>query len=189
MASACCHACRLPCRHLAVQGSAHSDSQQRMLNQWQKPQVFRSSANSMLTTLSTPSTKYGRSHSRHAPLLCSAQAFVAQWIEHLTSDQRVGGSSPSERTNVYKGYTESGEPLQCWGHNKRSQHESSGLKTWNRGSAEPPHPSINVLVVFSKGGFIFESTTMPSPAIRGRLWLWQKRQALLLPTRLQHYPI
>ena len=24
-------------------------------------------------------------------------AFVAQWIEHLTSDQRVGGSSPSER--------------------------------------------------------------------------------------------
>lgn len=27
---------------------------------------------------------------------------VAQWIEHLTSDQRVGGSSPSERANVFE---------------------------------------------------------------------------------------
>ena len=25
-------------------------------------------------------------------------ALLAQWIEHLASDQRVGGSSPSERT-------------------------------------------------------------------------------------------
>ena len=189
MASVSCHACHQQCRHLAVQASAHSASLQLMPNQWLKLQVSHTSANLTLTIRSTPSTKYGRSHCGNTPLICSAQAFVAQWIEHLTSDQRVGGSSPSERTNVYKGYTESGEPLQCWGHNKRSQHESSGLKTWNRGSAEPPHPSINVLVVFSKGGFIFESTTMPSPAIRGRLWLWQKRQALLLPTRMHLYPI
>ncbi|MEY3440629.1 MAG: hypothetical protein RLZZ62_1326, partial [Actinomycetota bacterium] len=28
-------------------------------------------------------------------------ALVAQRIEHLTSDQRVGGSSPSERANFY----------------------------------------------------------------------------------------
>ena len=27
-------------------------------------------------------------------------AFVAQRIEHLTTDQKVGGSSPSKRTNV-----------------------------------------------------------------------------------------
>ena len=27
-------------------------------------------------------------------------AFVAQWIEHLTSDQKVGGSSPSGRTTL-----------------------------------------------------------------------------------------
>ena len=25
------------------------------------------------------------------------QALVAQWIEHLTTDQKVGGSTPSER--------------------------------------------------------------------------------------------
>jgi len=31
-----------------------------------------------------------------------APAFVAQWIEHLTSDQRVGGSSPSERATSTK---------------------------------------------------------------------------------------
>ena len=45
--------------------------------------------------------KYGRSHCDNTPLICSEQAFVAQWIEHLTSDQRVGGSSPSERTNIF----------------------------------------------------------------------------------------
>ena len=27
-------------------------------------------------------------------------AFVAQRIEHLTTDQKVGGSSPSKRTNL-----------------------------------------------------------------------------------------
>ena len=27
-------------------------------------------------------------------------AFVAQWIEHLTTDQKVGGSSPSKRTKT-----------------------------------------------------------------------------------------
>ena len=100
MASACCHVCRPPCRHLVAQGSAHSACQQRMLNQWQKLQGSRTSANSISTIRLTPSTKYGRSHCRYTPLICSAQAFVAQWIEHLTSDQRVGGSSPSERTNV-----------------------------------------------------------------------------------------
>ena len=98
MASVCCHACHQQCRHLAVQVSAHSASQQLMPNQWQKPQVSHTSANLISTIRSTPSTKFGRSHFRHAPLICSAQAFVAQWIEHLTSDQRVGGSSPSERT-------------------------------------------------------------------------------------------
>ena len=154
MASACCHVCRPPCRHQAAQGSAHSACQQRMLNQWQKLQGSRTSANSILTIQLMPSTKYGRSHCRYTPLICSAQAFVAQWIEHLTSDQRVGGSSPSERTNVYNGLTESGDPLQCWGHNKRSQHESSRPKTLNRGSAEPPHPSIYVLVVFATCVFV-----------------------------------
>ncbi len=28
-------------------------------------------------------------------------AFVAQRIEHLTTDQKVGGSSPSKRTEVH----------------------------------------------------------------------------------------
>jgi hypothetical protein len=32
--------------------------------------------------------------------LFGAPAFVAQRIEHLTTDQKVGGSSPSKRTNV-----------------------------------------------------------------------------------------
>ncbi len=27
----------------------------------------------------------------------SESALVAQWIEHLTTDQKVGGSNPSER--------------------------------------------------------------------------------------------
>ena len=119
MASVCCHACHPPCRHLAVQASAHSASLQPTPNQWQKPQVSPTSANLISTIRSTPSTKYGRSHFRRAPLICSAQAFVAQWIEHLTSDQRVGGSSPSERTNVQVGLTESGDTITCWGHNKR----------------------------------------------------------------------
>ena len=29
----------------------------------------------------------------------TAHALVAQWIEHLTTDQKVGGSSPPERAN------------------------------------------------------------------------------------------
>ena len=36
------------------------------------------------------------------------RAPVAQWIEHLTSDQMVGGSNPSGRANVLSrdiGYT------------------------------------------------------------------------------------
>ena len=36
------------------------------------------------------------------------RAPVAQWIEHLTSDQMVGGSNPSGRANVLRrdiGYT------------------------------------------------------------------------------------
>ena len=102
MASVSCHACRLPCRHLAVQASAHLAFLRLLPNPWQKPQVSHTSANLKSTIRSTPSTKYGRSHFRRAPLICSAQAFVAQWIEHLTSDQRVGGSSPSERTTLFK---------------------------------------------------------------------------------------
>ncbi len=27
-------------------------------------------------------------------------ALIAQWIEHLTTDQKVGGSSPSERAEA-----------------------------------------------------------------------------------------
>ena len=34
--------------------------------------------------------------------LDTAQALVAQWIEHLTTDQKVGGSSPSKRANLTK---------------------------------------------------------------------------------------
>jgi len=35
-----------------------------------------------------------------ARLSFEKQAFVAQRIEHLTTDQKVGGSSPSKRTFV-----------------------------------------------------------------------------------------
>ncbi|MEY4410401.1 MAG: hypothetical protein RLZ99_874, partial [Actinomycetota bacterium] len=40
----------------------------------------------------------------HFPLDSSfvTQAFVAQRIEHLTTDQKVGGSSPSKRTKPEK---------------------------------------------------------------------------------------
>ena len=31
---------------------------------------------------------------------CLAPALVAQWIEHLTTDQKVGGSTPSERAKL-----------------------------------------------------------------------------------------
>jgi hypothetical protein len=34
---------------------------------------------------------------------CSAPALVAQRIEHLTTDQKVGGSSPSERATESPG--------------------------------------------------------------------------------------
>ena len=37
----------------------------------------------------------------------TAQALVAQWIEHLTTDQKVGGSSPSKRANHEKNFTTS----------------------------------------------------------------------------------
>ena len=121
-------------------GSARSASHQLLPNLWLKPQASHTSANLTLTIRLTPSTKYGRSHIDYTPLICSAQAFVAQWIEHLTSDQRVGGSSPSERTIVYNGLIESGEPPQCWGHNKRSQHESGRPKNTQPGvcRAIPP---------------------------------------------------
>ena len=33
-------------------------------------------------------------------------ALVAQWIEHLTTDQKVVGSTPAERTNVQMGLTQ-----------------------------------------------------------------------------------
>jgi hypothetical protein len=105
-ASACSHACHLPCRHPAVLASARSASRQPPRKQWPRLRVSLNSTNSTSTIRSTPSTKSGRSHYRYTPLICSAQAFVAQWIEHLTSDQRVGGSSPSERTNVYNGLTD-----------------------------------------------------------------------------------
>ena len=36
--------------------------------------------------------------------LVGAPAFVAQRIEHLTTDQKVGGSSPSKRTGIRFGY-------------------------------------------------------------------------------------
>jgi hypothetical protein len=40
-----------------------------------------------------------RAHRLDCALAASAApALVAQWIEHLTTDQKVGGSSPSERT-------------------------------------------------------------------------------------------
>jgi hypothetical protein len=29
-------------------------------------------------------------------------ALVAQWIEHLTTDQKVGGSSPSKRAETHQ---------------------------------------------------------------------------------------
>jgi hypothetical protein len=50
--------------------------------------------------------------------------------------------------------TESVEPLQCWGHNKRSQHDSRRPETLNREYAEPPHPSIYVLVIFAMYVFV-----------------------------------
>ena len=34
--------------------------------------------------------------------LDTAQALVAQWIEHLTTDQKVGGSSPSRRAETHQ---------------------------------------------------------------------------------------
>ena len=34
-------------------------------------------------------------------------AFVAQRIEHLTTDQKVGGSSPSKRTETQEAFTTS----------------------------------------------------------------------------------
>ena len=35
----------------------------------------------------------------HTPDNLGSPAFVAQRIEHLTTDQKVGGSSPSKRTS------------------------------------------------------------------------------------------
>jgi hypothetical protein len=34
---------------------------------------------------------------RWTPPVCWCEAPVAQWIEHLTTDQKVGGSTPSRR--------------------------------------------------------------------------------------------
>ena len=43
----------------------------------------------------SPSTPDGRvAYTRRLP------ALVAQWIEHLTTDQKVGGSTPSERAEL-----------------------------------------------------------------------------------------
>ena len=36
-------------------------------------------------------------------LYTSGDALVAQWIEHLTTDQKVVGSTPAERTKCYNG--------------------------------------------------------------------------------------
>src|SRR5207248_2827537 len=37
------------------------------------------------------------------PRTLTVPALVAQWIEHLTTDQKVGGSSPSERAESAQG--------------------------------------------------------------------------------------
>ena len=46
----------------------------------------------------------------HSCVSCAARnlyalvdALVAQWIEHLTTDQKVVGSTPAERTKCYYG--------------------------------------------------------------------------------------
>src|SRR4029078_8047928 len=41
-----------------------------------------------------PASRWGR-----RPVDSTGPALVAQWTEHLTTDQKVGGSSPSERAS------------------------------------------------------------------------------------------
>ena len=48
----------------------------------------------------------------------------------------LGTINPSFRSTSATDYN----TFTCWGCNKRSQHESSGLEIGNWWSAEPPHP-------------------------------------------------
>ena len=101
-------------------------------------------------------------HYRHKPIhqLLTQTRQTPAFTLYLSSDQRVGGSSPSERTN-----------------------------NWRFAGPSQPQPSIDVLVVFSMCGCIFLSTTTQSPAAWSRVWLWQKNKIPLLSTHLHLYPI
>ena len=46
---------------------------------------------------SPPAKTMPERHERSGKVGVAQQAFVAQRIEHLTTDQKVGGSNPSER--------------------------------------------------------------------------------------------
>src|SRR5918995_7426453 len=53
---------------------------------------------------------------RWTPPVCWCGAPVAQWTEHLTTDQKVGGSTPSRRASWRAGKLPSdGERGQPWG--------------------------------------------------------------------------
>src|SRR5262249_39813892 len=60
------------------------------------------------TSSSPCSFRTGR-RNEPCPTLLSP-ALVAQWIEHLTTDQKVGGSNPSERANEAATLAELAEP-------------------------------------------------------------------------------
>src|SRR6202035_1294605 len=45
---------------------------------------------------------------------CRALALVAQRIEHLTTDQKVGGSSPSERATMSSRFRSWDRPFACY---------------------------------------------------------------------------
>jgi len=99
----------------------------------------------------------------------------------LSSDQRVGGSSPSERTNVYKGLTESGDALICLSHTESSQHESGRPKPLNGVPIEPPSLKTNLSLLFEAsraigihsdndfGGFTFDASDFDFVACSRRL--------------------
>ena len=74
-------------------------------------------------------------------------------IRCVTTDQKVVGSTPAERTNVHNGLTESGEPLQCWGHNMNQvgpKHSIGGLPSHPTQQIKYKLKNMRVVLCFAK---------------------------------------
>ena len=70
---------------------------------------------------------------RWTPPVCWCGAPVAQWIEHLTTDQKVGGSTPSRRAERPR--------LATWERPNRGRHVRSTERRSHIGCRDPAHPS------------------------------------------------